>query len=195
MWTFATCAVVCSRSFSRTEVTVRFRPDNMPHCSSYRRGKLPQALHLAPFTSSCLYCALSLMKIMIDLRSRHGIGRLQYLLNLHNAPSMEFLIPGFICYLNGAIRNHLNLQLKKGDLMMKLVFNVALLVLITIGLTPLPAKTTSLAAPAPASAAVACDFQSCMTKCVKLGYLGGTCGSITHTCVCYSYPPPPNQEP
>jgi hypothetical protein len=86
-------------------------------------------------------------------------------------------------------------KLKKGDLMMKLVFKVAMLVMITIGLTPLQTKTTSLAAPAPASAAVACDLQSCMTKCVKLGYLGGTCGSITHTCVCYSYPPPPNQEP
>ena len=36
--------------------------------------------------------------------------------------------------------------------MMKLVFNVVVLVMITIGLTPLPTKTTSLAAPAPASA-------------------------------------------
>ena len=78
---------------------------------------------------------------------------------------------------------------------MKLVFSVVVLVMITIGLTPLPVKRTSLAAPAPASANLACDLQSCMTKCVKLGYLGGTCGSITHTCVCYSYPPPPNQEP
>ena len=159
MWTFATCAVVCSRSFSRTEVTVRFRPDNLPHCSSYRRGKLPQAFHLAPFTSSCLYCALSLMKIMMTSAGRHGSGRLQYLLNLHMLHQWSFLIPGFICYLNGAIRNHLNLQLKKGDLMMKLVFNVALLVMITIGLTPLPAKTT-LAAPAPASAAWRATFKA-----------------------------------
>jgi hypothetical protein len=79
--------------------------------------------------------------------------------------------------------------------MIKLAFNVVVLAMITIGLTPLPAKTTSLAAPVQASAPVVCDLQSCMTKCVKLGYLGGTCGSITHTCVCYSYPPPPSQEP
>jgi len=79
--------------------------------------------------------------------------------------------------------------------MMKLVFNVAVLVMITIGQTPAPTQRASLAAPAPAPASVACDLQSCMTKCVNLGYLGGTCGSITHTCVCYSYPPPPNQEP
>jgi|RhiMethySRZTD1v2_1073278.scaffolds.fasta_scaffold61708_3 hypothetical protein len=114
----------------------------------------------------------------------------------------SFYIPGFIYYLNGVLSEwsfqklfSIEPKLKKGDLMMKLVFNVVVLVMITIGLTPLPAKTTSLAAPAPASATVACDLQSCMTKCVKLGYLGGTCGSITHTCVCYSYPPPPNQEP
>jgi len=74
--------------------------------------------------------------------------------------------------------------------MMKLVFNVMVLVMITIGLTPASAKRTSLA-----SSASACDLQSCYTKCVKLGYLGGTCGSITHTCVCYAPPPPPNQEP
>ena len=50
---------------------------------------------------------------MIDLRSRHRIDRVQYLLTLYNAPPMEFLIPGFICYLNGAFRNHLNLNSKK----------------------------------------------------------------------------------
>jgi hypothetical protein len=30
-------------------VTIRFRPDNLPHRSSYRCGKLPQAFHRAPF--------------------------------------------------------------------------------------------------------------------------------------------------
>src|SRR5262245_23387579 len=70
----------------------------------------------------------------------------------------------------------LHLNLKKGDIMTKLVFNIAVLVMITIGLTPAPTQRASLAAPAPASANLTCDFQSCMTKCVKLGYLGGTCG-------------------
>jgi hypothetical protein len=74
--------------------------------------------------------------------------------------------------------------------MMKLVFKIVVLVMITIGLTQASAKRTSLAA-----SPSACDLQSCYTKCVKLGYLGGTCGSITHTCVCYAPPPPPNQEP
>ena len=78
---------------------------------------------------------------------------------------------------------------------MKLVFNVVVLVVITIGLAPAPTQRASFAASAPASTNLACDPQSCYTKCVKLGYLGGTCGSITHSCVCYSYPPPPNQEP
>jgi hypothetical protein len=31
------------------EVTIRFRLDNLPHHSSYRCGKSPQAFHLAPF--------------------------------------------------------------------------------------------------------------------------------------------------
>jgi hypothetical protein len=74
--------------------------------------------------------------------------------------------------------------------MKKLVFNVALLALITIGLTPASANRTSLAA-----SGSSCDFQSCNAKCVKLGYLGGTCGSITHACVCYAPPPPPVQQP
>ena len=67
---------------------------------------------------------------------------------------------------------------------MKLVLKAVMLTVMVIGLTPSTTKNTSFAAPA------ACDAQSCMTKCVKLGYLGGTCGSITHDCVCYSYPPP-----
>jgi hypothetical protein len=79
-------------------------------------------------------------------------------------------------------------KLKKGAVTMRLVFNVLVLVTLVIGLTPATAKRTTLAAPS------ACDLQSCYTKCVKLGYLGGTCGSITRSCVCYSYPPPPNQQ-
>jgi hypothetical protein len=78
---------------------------------------------------------------------------------------------------------------------MKLVFNVVVLVVLVIGLTPSPGKIAPLAASAPGSATQACDFQSCYSKCVKQGYLGGTCGSITHACVCYSYPPPPIQQP
>jgi hypothetical protein len=134
---------------------------------------------------------------VIDLRSRRGFGRIQYLLALYSAPPREFLHSGFIYYLNGAFRNQfpLNLNLNKGDFMVKHVFTVVVLVMITIGLTPATAQRKSLAASAQAPASLACDLQSCYTKCVKLGYLGGTCGSITQSCVCYSYPPPPNQEP
>jgi hypothetical protein len=134
---------------------------------------------------------------VIDRRIRHEFGRVQYLLAIYRTPPMEFLHSRLHLLAEWSFQKLFSIEtkLKKGDLTMKLVFNVVVLVIITIGLTPLPTKTTSLAAPAPASAAVACDLQSCMTKCVKLGYLGGTCGSITHTCVCYSYPPPPNQEP
>jgi hypothetical protein len=72
--------------------------------------------------------------------------------------------------------------------MMKLVLKAVMLTVMVIGLTPSTTKNLSFAA---APAAAACDLQSCFSKCVKLGYLGGTCGSITHACVCYSYPPPP----
>jgi hypothetical protein len=78
---------------------------------------------------------------------------------------------------------------------MKFVFNVVVLVVLVIGLTPSPGKIASLSATTTAPATQACDFQSCYNGCVKKGYLGGTCGSITRTCVCYSYPPPPIQQP
>jgi Protein of unknown function (DUF1593) len=42
--------------FSRTEATVRFRSDNLPHCSSHRRNKLSHVFHLAPFMSSIILC-------------------------------------------------------------------------------------------------------------------------------------------
>jgi len=74
---------------------------------------------------------------------------------------------------------------------MRLVFKVVVLVvMIFIGLTLSPANRRFLAGSAMASADGTCDLQSCMTKCVKLGYLGGSCGTITHTCVCYIPPPP-----
>lgn len=76
--------------------------------------------------------------------------------------------------------------------MVRLVFKVVVLVMLVIGLTPSPAKSVSLADSVPA--ATSCDFESCNNKCVKLGYLGGTCGSITHACVCYSIYPPPDQK-
>jgi hypothetical protein len=68
---------------------------------------------------------------------------------------------------------------------MKLILKALLLTVMVVGLTPSTTKNMSFAA-APA----ACDFESCFKKCVQQGYLGGTCGSITRTCVCYSYPPP-----
>jgi hypothetical protein len=67
---------------------------------------------------------------------------------------------------------------------MKLVLKAAMLALMVIGLTPSTTKNMSFAAP------TSCSLDSCFNKCVQQGYLGGTCGSITHTCVCYSYPPP-----
>jgi hypothetical protein len=67
---------------------------------------------------------------------------------------------------------------------MKLVLKAVMLTVMVIGLTPSTTKNMSFAAP------TACSLQNCFEGCVKQGYLGGTCGSITHACVCYSYPPP-----
>lgn len=68
--------------------------------------------------------------------------------------------------------------------MMRLAFKVVVLVAIVVGLTPAPAQGTCLAG-------TSCNPLSCYQKCVKLGALGGTCGSITQQCVCtYPHPQP-----
>jgi hypothetical protein len=73
---------------------------------------------------------------------------------------------------------------------MKLAFKVLVLVLLVIGLARSLAVSTSVA-----SAALTCDPQKCQTECAKKGFPFGTCGSLTHQCVCHGPFPPPDQQP
>jgi hypothetical protein len=74
---------------------------------------------------------------------------------------------------------------------MKLAFKVLVLVLLlVIGLTQPFAVRTSVA-----TAALTCDPQKCQIECERKGFPFGTCGSLTHQCVCHAPFPPPDQQP
>ena len=71
--------------------------------------------------------------------------------------------------------------------MTKLIFKAAMLLVMVIALIPSPVKEASLAASAKTPATLACEPESCKSKCIQLGYATGLCG-FNGRCECLGHP-------
>lgn len=71
--------------------------------------------------------------------------------------------------------------------MAKLIFKLVVSLIMVIALIPSANNRESLAVLAKAPAAVACEQQSCKSKCVSLGYATGLCG-LNGRCECLGHP-------
>jgi hypothetical protein len=71
--------------------------------------------------------------------------------------------------------------------MAKLIFKVAVSLIMVMTLIPSASKKESLAVLAKAPAALACEPQSCKSGCIGKGYATGICG-LRGSCECLGHP-------
>ena len=71
--------------------------------------------------------------------------------------------------------------------MTKMIFKVAVSLIMVIALIPSVSKKESLTVLAKAPTALACEPQSCKSNCIAKGYATGFCG-LRGTCECLGHP-------